>query len=138
MSSSAPRDGQTTLFPPPLTRRSLLALTALGVTAGGTGALASSRGQLTYGVHVSLAPAWFDPGEAAGIITPYMLLYGLHDALVKAMPDSNQAPSLAESWTASEDGLTYDFVLRKGATFHNGDPVTADDVKFSFERYRGA
>ena len=96
MSSSAPRDGQTTLYPAPLTRRSLLALTALGVTAGGTGALAGSQGQLTYGVHVSLAPAWFDPGEAAGIITPYMLLYGLHDALVKAMPDNKQAPSLAE------------------------------------------
>jgi peptide/nickel transport system substrate-binding protein len=138
MSSSAPRDGQTTLYPAPLTRRSLLALTALGVTAGGTGALAGSQGQLTYGVHVSLAPAWFDPGEAAGIITPYMLLYGLHDALVKAMPDNKQAPSLAESYLASEDGLTHEFVLHKGATFHNGDPVTADDVKFSFERYHGA
>src|SRR5215468_7585841 len=46
-------------------------------------------------------------------------------------------PSLAESWTASKDGLTYEFVLRNGAKFHNGDPVTADDVKFSFERYHG-
>jgi peptide/nickel transport system substrate-binding protein len=138
MSSSALRDGQTTLYPAPLTRRSLLALTALGGTAGGTGAFAGSQGQLTYGVHVSLAPAWFDPGEAAGIITPYMLLYGLHDALVKAMPDNKQAPSLAESYLASEDGLTHEFVLHKGATFHNGDPVTSDDVKFSFERYHGA
>ena len=41
---------------------------------------------------------------------------------------------LAESWTISADGL---FVLRKGVRFHNGDPLTADDVKFSFERYRG-
>ena len=48
------------------------------------------------------------------------------------------APSLAESWTVSPDSLTYEFVLRKGAKFHNGDPVTAEDVKFSFERYRGA
>ena len=48
------------------------------------------------------------------------------------------APCLAESWSASEDGLSYDFVLRDGAKFHNGDPVTAEDVKFSFERYRGA
>jgi peptide/nickel transport system substrate-binding protein len=47
-------------------------------------------------------------------------------------------PSLAESWTASKDGLSYEFVLRKGVRFHNGDPVTAEDVKFSFERYRGA
>jgi peptide/nickel transport system substrate-binding protein len=127
MSSSVPQDGQTTLYPAPLTRRSLLALTALGVTTGGTGAaaVAGSQGQLTYGVHVSLAPTWFDPGEASGIITPYMLLHALHDALVKAMPDYNQAPSLAELYSASEHGLTHEFVLRKGATFHNGDPVTS-------------
>src|ERR1700719_3063608 len=120
-----------------VTRRSLFALAAAGVAAGQGGAIAAPQGQLTYGVHVSLAPTWFDPGESAGIITPYMLLYGLHDALIKAMPDNKQAPSLAESFTTSEDGLNYEFVLRKGATFHNGDPVTSDDVRFSFERYRG-
>src|SRR5258705_11864473 len=46
-------------------------------------------------------------------------------------------PCLAESYTASADGLAHSFVLRAGATFHNGAPVTAEDVKFSFERYRG-
>src|SRR6266851_2831159 len=61
----------------------------------------------------------------------------LHDALVKPMPEKTMAPSLAESWSTSPDGLVYEFVLRKGATFHNGEAVTADDVKFSFERYRG-
>src|SRR5262249_62184044 len=35
------------------------------------------------------------------------------------------------------DGLQYDFVLRSGVKFHNGEPVTVDDVKFSFERYKG-
>ena len=92
----------------------------------------------TWGVHVSLAPTWFDPAETPGIITPFMVLYALHDAMVKPMPGQSAAPSLAESWTASEDGLTYEFVLRQGAKFHNGEPVTAEDVKFSFERYRGA
>ena len=67
-----------------------------------------------------------------------MVLYALHDGMVKPMPGKPSAPSLAQSWSASEDGLTYDFVLRQGAKFHNGEPVTADDVKFSFERYRGA
>jgi peptide/nickel transport system substrate-binding protein len=119
-----------------LTRRALLAATA-GI-AGATGrAVAAPLGQLTYGVHVSLPPAWFDPAETTGIITPFMLLYAMHDGLVKAMPDDILAPSLAESFSASEDGLTYDFVLRKGALFHTGDPVTSDDVKFTFERYRG-
>ncbi len=89
-------------------------------------------------MHVSLAPNWFDPAEATGIITPFMILYALHDAMVKPMPGKNLAPSLAKSWSVSEDGLSYDFVLRDNtAEFHNGDPVTAEDVKFSFDRYRG-
>src|SRR6185369_1108957 len=53
-------------------------------------------------------------------------------------PGNAMAPSLAESWSVSRDGISYDFMLRKGVVFHNGDPLTADDVKFSFERYRGA
>src|SRR5439155_11899404 len=87
--------------------------------------------------HVSLAPAWFDPAETSGLITPFMVLYALHDALVKPMPGNVLTPSLAESYTASEDGLTYDFILCEGTKFHNGDTVTAEDVKFSFGRYRG-
>src|SRR5262249_22136445 len=54
------------------------------------------------------------------------------------MPGDPMAPALAESWSASEDALTYEFVLRKGVKFHNGDDVTAEDVKFTFERYRGS
>src|SRR6267378_2926889 len=122
-----------------VTRREILALAALGLVAGAPGSAiaAGTEGQLIWGVHVSLAPIWFDPADVSGIITPFMVLYALHDAMVKPMPGQPMAPSLAESLTASEDGLTYDFVLRQGAMFHNGDPVTAEDVKFSFERYRG-
>ena len=105
--------------------------------APGTG-LAAPEGQITWGVHVSLAPTWFDPAETPGMITPFMVLYALHDAMVKPMPGQPAAPSLAESWSVSKDGLTYEFILRKGSRFHNGEPVTAEDVKFSFERYRGA
>jgi peptide/nickel transport system substrate-binding protein len=122
-----------------LTRRDFLALTALGLVAGvpGSSFAAGAQGQLTWGVHVSLAPTWFDPAETPGLITPFMVLYALHDAMVKPMPGQPFAPCLAESVSASEDGLSYEFVLRKEATFHNGDPVTAEDVKYSFERYRG-
>ena len=92
---------------------------------------------MTWGVHVTLAARWLDPGETEGVITPFMVLYALHDALVKPMPGGLTTPSLAESWTMSKDGLTCEFVLRKGIRFHNGDPVTGEDVKFSFERYQG-
>jgi peptide/nickel transport system substrate-binding protein len=107
------------------------------VAVASVGATAPAEGQLTWAVHVALAPTWFDPAETPGIMTPFMVLYGLHDALVKPMPGNKMSPSLAESWSVSPDGLVYDFVLRKGVQFHNGEPVTADDVKFSFERYRG-
>jgi peptide/nickel transport system substrate-binding protein len=98
---------------------------------------AVTDGRITFAVTITLAPTWFDPAETPGVITPFLTLYALHDALVKPMPGNPFAPCLAESWTASKDGLTYEFTLRKGVKFHNGDPVTADDVKFSFERYKG-
>ena len=98
---------------------------------------AAPEGEVTWAVHVSLAPTWFDPAETPAVITPFMMLYALHDALVKPMPGNPMTPSLAESWSVSRDGLAYDFVLRKGVKFHNGDPVAAEDVKFSLERYRG-
>jgi peptide/nickel transport system substrate-binding protein len=98
----------------------------------------AAQSQMTWAVHISLAPTWFDPAEHTGIVTLLMMLYALHDALLKPMPGQPMAPSLAESWSASKDGLTYEFVLRPGVLFHNGETVTADDVKFSFERYRGA
>jgi peptide/nickel transport system substrate-binding protein len=125
-----------------MTRRAVLAalvLTVLLLTVLiASPAAAAPEGQLTWAVHVSLAPAWFDPAETAGIITPFLFLYAIHDALVKSMPGNPVAPSLAESWTVSPDQLTYEFVLRRGVKFHNGEPVTAEDVKFSMERYRGA
>ena len=101
-------------------------------------AAAAPEGEMRWAVHISLAPTYFEPAETPGIITPFMVLYAMHDALVKPMPGQAQAPSLAESWTVSPDGTVYEFVLRKNVRFHNGDLLTADDVKFSFERYRGS
>jgi len=111
-----------------------LALATLLVAAP---AAAAPDGDVTWAVHISLAPTWFDPAETPSVITPFMMLYAMHDAVVKPMPGQPMSPSLAESWTVSKDGLAYDFVLRRGVRFHNGDPVTAEDVKFSLERYRG-
>src|SRR5215467_2205539 len=127
-----------------LTRRDILALTATGAVATALASVpyrvlaAESKGQLTWGILVSMAPTWFDPAETQGIITPFMVLYALHDAVVKPMPGAAAAPCLAESWKAGSDDKSYEFILRKDAKFHNGEPVTAADVKFSFERYKGA
>src|SRR5438132_380765 len=88
-----------------VTRRDLLALAAFGMVAGTLEFAAASgpQGQLTWGVHTTLAPTWFDPAETPGIITPWMVLYALHDALVKPMPGNPLTPSLAESFSAAED-----------------------------------
>ena len=98
----------------------------------------AAEGELRWGIHVTLAARWLDPAETEALATPFMVLYAIHDALVKPMPAGMLTPSLAESWTESKDHLTYTFVLRKNARFQNGDPVTAEDVKYSFERYKGA
>src|SRR5438034_7405759 len=95
-------------------------------------------GEAVMAWHVTIAPTWFDPSTAPPQITPFGLLYAIHDALVRPLPGHKMAPSLAESWTESPDGLVYEFKLRRGLKFHNGDPVTSDDVKFSYDRYRGA
>jgi peptide/nickel transport system substrate-binding protein len=120
------------------TRRHVMELAVLGLLGGSSAAeSATEKGQLTWALHVSLAPIWFDPAETGGIITPFMLLYALHDGLMKPMPGNPSDLCLAETHTASTDGLSHEFVLRDGVMFHNGAHVTADDVRFSFERYRG-
>jgi peptide/nickel transport system substrate-binding protein len=95
-------------------------------------------GRVVIAWHVTISPSWFDPSTAPPQITPFGMLYAIHDALVRPYPGQKMGPSLAESWEESEDGLTYQFKLRPGLQFHNGDPLTTEDVKFSFERYQGA
>ena len=99
---------------------------------------AKPEGEMRWAIYVTLAPQWFDPAEVQGQITPFWVLYAMHDALVKSMPGNLMAPSLAESWTVSPDQRAYEFKLREGLKFHNGDPFTAEDVKFSFQRTKGA
>jgi peptide/nickel transport system substrate-binding protein len=118
------------------------AFLAWTMTAAGPGPAAGQtkpEGEMRWALYVTLAPAWFDPGESVvGVLTPFWVMYALHDALVKPMPGQRQAPSLAESWTVSEDQRVYEFTLRQGLKFHNGDPFTAEDAQFSFQRSKGA
>ena len=77
------------------TALALLAALLCLLASPGAGAAAGPEGQLTWAVHISLAPTWFDPAETPGMITPYMVLYALHDALVKPMPGQPRASALA-------------------------------------------
>lgn len=64
-----------------------------------------------------------------------MVFYLTHERLVNIDPDTNEViPALAESWTVSEDGCVYDFTLAADATFTDGTPCTAEDVKFTYDR----
>src|SRR5215472_6100711 len=96
------------------------------------------KGKAVMAWHVTISPSWFDPSPAPPQITPFGMLYAIHDALVRPYPGYKMGPSLAEKWEESEDGLTYTFTLRPNLKFHNGDPLTTEDVKFSFDRYKGA
>jgi peptide/nickel transport system substrate-binding protein len=118
----------------------IMLLIAVVIGGGAAPAVAQQApaGQLTMAWHVTIAPSWFDPSTAPPQITPFGMLYAIHDALVRPYPGFKMGPSLAESWKESPDGKTYEFKLRAGLKFHNGDPVTTEDVKFSFERYKGA
>ncbi len=119
-----------------LTALLLAAALVLGA-AGGAAAQAKPEGEMRWALYITISPNYFDPGEVVGQLTPFWILYAMHDALVKPMPGNLATPSLAESWTLSADGRNYDFKLREGLKFHNGDPFTAEDVKFSFHRAKG-
>ncbi|MGH7374772.1 MAG: ABC transporter substrate-binding protein [Candidatus Rokuibacteriota bacterium] len=101
-------------------------------------AQAKPEGEMRWALYVTLSPVWFDPAEVVGVLTPFWVMYAMHDALVKPMPGTMLAPSLAESWKVSADQRVYEFKLREGLKFHNGDPFTAEDVKWSFHRAKGA
>jgi peptide/nickel transport system substrate-binding protein len=115
----------------------LAAILAVGAGVA-PAAAATPSGRAVMAFHVTVSPAWFDPSSAPPQITAFGVLYAIHDALVRPYPGHKMGPSLAESWQESADGKTYEFKLRPGLKFHNGDALTTEDVKFSFERYKGA
>ncbi|HSB40307.1 MAG TPA: ABC transporter substrate-binding protein [Methylomirabilota bacterium] len=116
--------------------RPILIVCAVLWLAGAAPAAAAPEGTLTIAMHFSPVTRWLDPADGESTITPFLLLYALHDGLLKPMPGVGSGPSLAESWAMAKDMRSAEFTLRR-AKFHNGEPVTAEDVKFSFERYRG-
>jgi peptide/nickel transport system substrate-binding protein len=125
-----------------LSRRTLMAGVAgaagLGL-AGPLGKVAWAEGTPKRGGTLRAAfsadPAGFDPQRGPSGMS-HVVIEQVYSTLMALDPDAKPYPELAESHEVSDDGLQYTFKLRDGVVFHNGDPLTADDVKFSFDRLR--
>ena len=100
----------------------LLIVGALMLGAARVGSPSSPTGEIVIAWHVTIPPAWLDPAEAPPQVGTFELYYALHDAMVRPLPGEKMGRSLAESWTESSDGLVFEFKLREGLQFHNGDP----------------
>lgn len=83
----------------------------------------------------SADPAGFDPVRGPSGMS-HVVMEQVYSTLMSLTPDNEVEPDLAKSYELSDDGLTYTFKLREGVTFHNGDPLTSEDVKFTFDRLR--
>src|SRR5262249_13531993 len=134
-------------------RRSVspVALTRRAILAGGAATLAqlpvlatslassTADGAMTLAWHTAMAPRWLDPQDHDGTATPDNFLMALHDALIKnSGTQLYDHPALAEDYEFDKEGKSATFRLRDGIRFHNGEPGTPEDVKFSYLSYRGA
>src|SRR5882762_5781668 len=109
------------------------ALTVAGPWGRSASAAAKSGGTLKAAF--SADPAGFDPVRGPSGMS-HVVIEQIYSTLMALDPDAKPYPELAEKFDVSADGLEYTFTLRQGVTFHNGDELTADDVKFSFDRLR--
>ena len=101
----------------------------------------AESGELSDGSSVTVGIAQdldsLDPHRALSAGTSEVL-FNIFEGLMKASPDGGVIPAVASDYTMSADGKTYTFTLREGVTFHNGNPVTLDDVLYSLERCAGS
>ncbi|MDR3146671.1 MAG: ABC transporter substrate-binding protein [Treponema sp.] len=102
--------------------------TAGGTSAGGTGGRVEG-GQLRLGS--TTEPVTLDPLNPSNTADGRSILFNVFEGLVKPAPDGSFIPAVAEKYAIEQNGLVYAFTLRRGLRFHNGSPVTAEDVEFS-------
>src|ERR1700693_2046196 len=121
--------------------RTALATTALSapfVRRAQAEAAVVPNGKMTLGWHSNIAARWLDPQQHDGTATPDNFLFANHDALIKNLYDNKYTHlALAEKFDFAEDGKSATFQLRAGLKFHDGSPITAEDVKWSYEHYTG-
>src|SRR5690606_1991238 len=87
---------------------------------------------LTLGMQ--LEPPILDPTAGAAAAIDEVVYANVFEGLTRFAPDGSILPGLAESWEIAPDALSWTFTLREGVTFHDGLPLTAEDVVFSFDR----
>src|ERR1700758_4965877 len=130
-----------------LTRRTALknaamAVGALAVPFVRSSAAASTvvpKGKMVLAWHTNIAARWLDPQQHDGTASPDNFLMALQDALIKNFREVHyDHPALAEGFDFAEDAKSATFRLRPGIKFHDGTPVSPEDVKWSYEHYRGA
>ena len=101
-------------------------------------ALAASVGATLAQELVIALPASNEPASLDGHIDPYQSTWLMNsfmaDPLVVLSPNGEYLPALATSWSVSEDGQTWEFILREGVTFQDGTPFDAEAVKYNLER----
>ena len=121
-----------------LNRRDLLATAALAPVPLWLPGMAHAQTKKdTVVVGMTLEPPGLDPTAGAASSIAEVTQYNIYETLTKINADGSVSPMLAESWEVSPDLKTYTFKLRKGVTFHNGEPFNANTVKFSFDRASG-
>ena len=96
------------------------------------------KGTLTVAMHFALDPGWLDPLEHSYAVTMQMYDYFVHDAMIKPMPYGEVAYSLAEQAEVTADFRRAAFRLRPGLKFQDGHPLTTEDVKWTYEKFKGA
>jgi peptide/nickel transport system substrate-binding protein len=96
------------------------------------------KGKLTIAQHFALDPGWLDPLEHIYALTQGTYDYLVHDALIKPMPQGEATYSLAEHAEMTADFRKAAFRLRPGLKFHDGQPLTTADVKWTYENYKGS
>src|SRR3989442_5052232 len=113
-----------------------VAVVVLGATR--SAAAQAPAGQATMAWHVTIAPSWFDPSTAPPQITPFGILYALHDALVRPYPGQKMGPSLAESWRESPHGQNHEVKLRARVKVPHRDPPAGRELKVRLQPRQGA
>lgn len=113
-----------------------LTLTITGCSAGAGSSAGGDGGEARTDIVVahSAEPVNLDFTTTDGAAIPQALMENVYESLIRIDQNGELQPALATDWTVSDDRLTYTFTLDPEATFSNGDPVTAEDVKFSYER----